>query len=191
MVMITIDTPGNSRLIAATTVTAVLTTVDEAAANALIDEASAIIATYTRRVLYSEQVTQTLRSVCTSKLALARWPISSLDAITEDGTALMADDFETDTTFVYRLSNDSRVHWWASKLVVQFTAGYATIPADIQRACLDLCINLHAQKGRDTSIRSINVPDVEAISYRDMANGGGLVSDHVGRLLDPYRRIVL
>lgn len=182
---------GESKLISRADLKSVLSTLADEVADRLIDEASAMIGQYTGRVLHAQDVTEMLRNVCTDRLVLARWPVTEIVSVTEGTTLVDAADYETDGTLFYRLSNDVRVAWRVAKLTVRYTGGYATVPADLKRACLDLCVNLNAMEGRDASVRSQSIPDVESISYRDLANGGWLMPDHVMKLIDPYREIRL
>jgi hypothetical protein len=182
---------GESKLISRAELQAVLSSLSDEVADRLIDEASAMIGQYAGRVLHAQDVTEVLRNVCTDRLVLARWPVTAIASVTEGTTLVEAADYEFDGTLVYRLSNDVRVAWRVAKLTVRYTGGYTPIPADLKRACLDLCVNLNAMEGRDASVRSQSIPDVESISYRDLANGGGLMPDHVAKLIDPYREIRL
>lgn len=189
--MITVETAGESRLATATSLKAILTSLSDAAANTLIDQASALIASRAGRVLHSEVVSQTWRDANTAALCPARWPVSSIAAVTVDGAALEATDYEDDGNRIFRLASDARTRWGGSKIIVQYTGGYAPIPADLQRACLDLCVNLHETEGRDQTLRSENVPGVLSQSFRDPGKGGGIVPDHVQGVIDCYREVRL
>ncbi len=182
---------GESKLISRAELKAVLSSLSDEVADRLIDEASAMIAQNAGRVLHAQEVTEVLRCVCTDRLVLARWPVTAITSVTEGATLVDPADYETDGTLVFRLSNDVRVAWRIAKLTVRYTGGYETVPADLKRACLDLCVNLNAMQGRDSTVRSQSVPDVESVSYRDLANGGGLMPEHVMKLIDPYRSIRL
>lgn len=187
--MITITTPGSSRLATAAELRAILTDLDDNGANLLIDQASALIASHCARTLHEQTVVETWRDVSCGALLPSLWPVGLITSVVVDGVTLDAADFEVDGTFLYRLSNDVRIWWRSAKVVVTYTGGYPSdaIPADLKRACLDLCVNLHASQGRDMTLRSVNVPDVEQVSYRDNDNGGGLIPDHVMAVIGLYK----
>lgn len=187
--MITVTTPGSARLATAADLQALIVGLSEIDANALIDQASVMIASNCARVLHEQAVSETWRNVSGGPLLPSRWPIGSIASVVVDGVTLDPADYEVDGTFVYRLSNDAIIGWRAQKVVMTYTGGYPAnaIPADLKRACLDLCVNLHASQGRDMTLRSVNVPDVEQVSYRDNANGGGLIPDHVMAVISLYK----
>lgn len=189
--MITIHTPGNARLVSPAQVQAMIPGMTELAANALIDQASSLIASETRRVLHRQEVTETWRDVSCAGLMLSRWPVASVVSVIEDGVTLAATDHEVDGSFLHRLSGDRRTGWRAAKIQVRYQGGYDPIPADLQRACIDLCVNMNAAAGRDMTIRSVSIPDVENVSYRDEANGGGLIPEHVASIIALYRDVML
>jgi hypothetical protein len=66
-------------------------------------------------------------------------------------------------------------------------SGSPTLPADIQRACMQLVAGLYAARGRDLSIRSEGAQDVGQISYMDPRAGMEALPPQVAGLLGPYR----
>lgn len=180
---------GQSRLVTAAQVQAVLPSLSEAAAHGLIDEASAMLAAYTSRTLHSQEVTERFRSVCRTVLVPVRWPVTAVASLTVDGIGLDAADYEFDGPFVYRLDGGARSVWRANLIEMRYTGGFDPIPFDLQRACIDLCVSIHAMTGRDTSIRSETIPDVRSVSFRDLDRGGGLMPGHVMDLAAPYREL--
>lgn len=187
--MINVTDAGSPQLATVAELQALIGGLDEAAANMLLDEASATIASGCSRVLHEQTVVETWRAVGNGSLLPSRWPIGSIASVVVDGETLEASDYEVDGTFVYRLSNDKRVGWCASKVVMTYTGGYPAnaIPADLKRACLDLAVNLYSTQGRDMTLRSVNIPDIENVSYRDVGNGGGIVPDHVMAVISQYK----
>ena len=64
---------------------------------ALIEQASAIVARPANRTFGKETLTETVRlGAPSAELMLARFPVTSVTSIVEDGTALSADDYELD-----------------------------------------------------------------------------------------------
>ena len=189
--LITVHDAGSSRLASAADVQGVVEGLSDSAANALIDEASALIAAHCGRVLHQQDVTEVFRQIRSATLRPSRWPVTSVTSIDVDGVALGTGDWETDGPFLYRLSNDCRGIWRGTKITIRYTGGYAAIPADLKRACIDLCVNLDATSGRDSTVRSEMIPDVRSVSYRDVANGGGALSEPILRALAPYRELLV
>ena len=188
--MITIHSAGNARLIG-TVLQSTIDCLSADEASQLIDEASAMIASYTGRVLQRQEVTQTWRDVCVQRIMVRRWPVADIVSVVVDGETLDPAEYEHDGQFIYRLTDDRRMAWYGSKIAIRYRGGYDPIPADLQRACLDLCVNLHATRGRDLTLRSVNIPDVETISFRDEGNGGGVMPAQVVSTLGMYREISL
>jgi len=86
-----------------------------------------------------------------------------LVAVTEGGAALDAALFETDPPQgrLYRLdSGGAPLAWGSATLVVDYTAGFAEIPADVQGACLEWVGIRYGAVGRDPALRSETVPDL-------------------------------
>jgi hypothetical protein len=137
-------------------------------------------------VLRRETVSETWRGARHS-LMLERYPVGTITSVTVDGVLAPATDYELDGSFLYRLCDDERVAWTGAKSIVVYAGGYNPIPADLSRACLDLAVNLSAVSGRDSTIRSVNIADVESVSFRDEANGGGVKSQSVIEALNLYR----
>lgn len=186
--MLTIITPAaNKRLASAADLVALVPGMTTQQAEKLLDQSGAMIEAECRRVLVSEMVKETLRDVCASMIMLERWPVASITSVVVDGVTLAGTDHEVDGSRLFRLSGDARIAWVGAKIEITYVGGYSIIPADLARASLDLAVNLNASQGRDTSVRSINIPDVEQVSYRDDGNGGGLISGSISAVIDAYR----
>lgn len=165
--------------------------------SATIKQASGMIASYCRRPegFGRETVVETFRSPCgAAKLVLQRDLVPAVSAVAEDGVTLAGTDWLLDGIMLRRLSSDVPSCWTASKIAVTYQGGYtlpASVPADLERACLDLCGTIWASKGRDRTIRSETVDAVGSVSYLDPdADSGGLpraVADAVAA----YRRLLV
>jgi hypothetical protein len=66
---------------------------------------------------------------------------------------------------------------------VQYTAGYATVPEDVQEACAELVATWFQQLGRDLSLRSEDT----ARAYRYIADAHDQLPARIRALLRPYR----
>ncbi|MBL8792902.1 MAG: hypothetical protein JNM56_03285 [Planctomycetia bacterium] len=66
---------------------------------------------------------------------------------------------------------------------VQYTAGYATVPEDVQEACAELTATWFLQRGRDLSLRREDT----AGTYRFEATDSDQLPKRIRALLRPYR----
>lgn len=74
-------------------------------------------------------------------LVLAEWPATAITSVTLSGTALSASDYELQSAegfLIYLAGGTTPVCWPAGirNVVVSYTAGYASVPADIALACI-------------------------------------------------------
>ncbi len=157
-----------------------------------IRDASGAIETYTRRVWAMETVTETFYHRQGSNsfyrawvypnrhgssielphaLCLARYPVTNVVSITEDGTALATTDYLWDEPqgIVYRLTTDGTpISWYGSTTVITYTAGYDLLdglPPEVEQACLTLLKHRRSSRGRDPLLRQISVPGVQEETY--------------------------
>lgn len=70
---------------------------------------------------------------------------------------------------------------------VQYTAGYATVPEDVQEACAELVATYYQQRGRDLTLSSEEI----ASTYRYTAINFDQLPKRVVALLRPYRNFRL
>jgi hypothetical protein len=132
---------------------------------------------------------------CADVLILSRrWGGIAIGSITADGTALEAGQYELDDGpgLLYRLDSDCRTVWRARKVVVEYQAGFVlltTLPRDLEQACIGMVVAAYHVKGRDPTLRSIEVPDVAREDYwggASVEKKGGLPAD-VAEVVDRYR----
>lgn len=174
-----------------------------------IPRASAAIATWCNRVFAQETLSEQFRLDApspggdrvagnTDHLLLGRWPVSSIAAVTEDGVALAAADYELDgpSGVLYRVSDDSRVAWASAKIVVAYTAGYTlpgtanyTLPRDIEHAALLLLKSWWFARTRDPLVKQESISGVADVAYWVAAPGQAAdLPPDVAALLDKYRK---
>lgn len=131
-----------------------------------------------------------------------RLPLHTVDAVVEDGTALVAGTDYIVTGArpgrLQRVSDDTPVDWSPAKIVVTFKAGFDTAtslatnidPAIEMAAIEQVKAMLHAA-GRDPALRSENVPDVAAVSWSVPGGdtmGNGVLLPTVRDMLAPWRK---
>jgi hypothetical protein len=86
-----------------------------------------------------------------------------LVAVTEDGAVLDPALMETDPPNgrLYRLDGAAApAAWGSAAMLVDYTAGFSEIPADVQGACLEWVGIRYGAVGRDPALRSETVPDL-------------------------------
>jgi hypothetical protein len=131
----------------------------------------------------------------TYRLLLARFPVSSIDSVViDDGDPLDA--------ATYTLDGEKGVlylpYWSGSKIVVVYTGGYAltatsgvqTMPGAVVQAATAMVCLRHAMRGRDPSLRSVDVPGVLSETYWVGAKGeDGAMPPSVTGLLEGFREV--
>lgn len=131
-------------------------------------------------------------------LWLAAWPVASITSVTDGDSVLTTDDYVLDAAEgILTRGAVGYCGMWAPIVTVVYAGGYilpgsvgADLPADIERACLDLATRYHHGGGRDPTLRSETVPGVIEQSWTavdSVPTVGGLPQD-VARSLSSYRR---
>lgn len=126
-------------------------------------------------------------------LQLARWPVVAIVSLTEDGTVLVEDtDFIVDyeTAQLTRLDSGSgrNRRWDATPKVIQYQAGYAQTPADVEDAVIRMVSRRYAAKGRDPNLKQENVVGVlERSWWIATGSDSGNMSPDISDILDNYR----
>lgn len=175
---------------------------DDAWLAAAISRASAAAAQYCNREFVSETVKDEFWPERDpypfqvpgglAPLQLTRWPVSEVATVTEaeqdmtDGT-----DFRADLKVGQLIRLDGSLYptsWLPRPILVQYTAGFSTIPADVQDAVIRMVKARWFTRQRDPLLRQEDVPGVYSASYW-VATGseGGAITPDVADLLDNYR----
>jgi hypothetical protein len=75
-----------------------------------------------------------------------------------------------------------------NNVTVRYTAGYSTIPSDLEQICIDLIQVYYKSKAADTSVKYEKLDD-HTIGYADEGGGGARdIPQHLRRRLAPYKR---
>ncbi|GBD48095.1 hypothetical protein [Methylopila sp. Yamaguchi] len=172
-------------------------TPSDAQVERFIDQASAAAERFCRRTFARETVLQTIRACDLNRaLLLERGPVSSVETVTWNGSAISSADYETDRGFLWRLSAASgrRMFWGGSVLAVRYVAGYvlpgetgADLPADVERAVIQLVGAALSTQGRDPLVKSEDVDGVGEITFWVPGARSQLASPEAETLLRPYR----
>lgn len=177
---------------------------DDAAITALIAQMSAAIESYCNRQFGTRTVTDTFRNRTRREaLVLSAIPATTITTVTESGAELDPTGYELESAksgLLLRLDGSDNLSCWAArKITVEYVAGYilpggegSDLPADIERACIDLCVRGYHGAGRDASLKSEEVPGVikQAWETNSVMSAGALPEDVLSRL-DHYRQIAI
>jgi hypothetical protein len=162
----------------------------------LIHEASDLIAAYCNRDTFGREALRQTERITNPQeyIILDRDLAPTITALTVDATALLAAEYEIDGSLLYRLEDDRRVYWQSGKVVIEYGSGFtllSTLPYALERAALDLVVNLYRGAGRDGAVRQEMVEGVGSTSYFDprAASGGLPISADRLRALDRYRLV--
>lgn len=179
-------------------------TSQDAALQAQIDSVSAAVNNHCDRIFAVQSYRDQIRSACGrwgEPLVVRQYPIVLDDlglpvvTVAEDGSALDPAFMEAypETGSLYRLDSGSTAPsaWTAALITVDYTAGFAAIPADVQAACLEWLTARYRSLGRDPTVRSVSIPDVITEIYGSVGGGDSSTASSlpsgVRDLLEPYR----
>lgn len=146
--------------------------------------ASARCNNFCRRTLVAERVSELFEfDGCedSDNLVLKRFPVVSITSVVEgDDDPLVVDTayrVDKQQGMIFRLSSGQPSSWYwrrrsgflSGTVEVIYTAGFeaGAVDPDVERACLQLVKAYDAGSNRDPSVRSVNIPDVEAVTYAD------------------------
>lgn len=138
----------------------------------------------------SEVVSETFRlEEPRQRLITSRRFIIAIGSVVEDGETVPAGDVEFDGTagIVWRLMDDRRTAWLASKVVVNYTAGFQTIPFDIKLAAAKLISSFYRENARDPNLKRVRVEGVSEREYWVGAKDDPALPVEVREILAPYR----
>jgi hypothetical protein len=136
-------------------------TAQDARLNRYIAQASSLIHGYCRRVF----PVQTYRNAFLRRwrpwaqidpLVLSASPVTDILGISEEGTLLDPVDYEPDfrNGMIWRAAPGLlRCGWYGQEVIVDFKAGFATIPDGVQAAALRLIVMQQSIRGRDPFLK--------------------------------------
>lgn len=129
---------------------------DDAAGEALyqqyIDAAENIVADYLSYSPASASYTHTLTGSGRSSIQLKAKPVTALTSVTVDGVARNVADFSLDDERI--TDTTGAVFARGSTIVVEYTAGWSTVPALIQMAAMEIASLLSLQAGENIGVNS-------------------------------------
>lgn len=159
---------------------------DTATATICRDIATGIIVGHTRQIIEETDHTHTLPVSPGLVVTLPQRPVTAIDSVTVDGTALDADGWSWDGISPQLILADAPADTWTA--TVAYTAGHTTVPADIRAVALSIAARAY---NNSLGVRSEAIDDY-SVTYA----GGGDTLATVGllpaesKILDRHRSII-
>ena len=149
--------------------------------------------------LRQETIVETFRLRASAEsLRLARRFVGTISSLTEDGVALTANDYTVDAVagVLYRLDPVGDLcDWPPAKVVITYTAGFATVPTDLKLAAVRVLQEQLSATARDPLVRSEIVEGVGRIDYwvnsASSAKPPRAIAGAAAAMLDPYRNALV
>lgn len=137
--------------------------------------------------LLRETCTEIFRWKGTGPLRLSRRPVTTIVSVAVDGAALGESGYEiADGRNLYRLESDQVSEWSAAKIIVVYTAGYASAPNDLKLAASKLATSLYTETARDPSLKRENIPGLIEREFWVAPSDDPLLSEEISDLIAPY-----
>jgi len=187
--MLTIDEAPAAALVALADVKTALGisgAADDAWLADLIGRASAAVVSFCGWPILEGSYSETIETDGrTHTILLSRFPITAVTGLTLDGVDVTADlSWKIQAGGGLTRWKDHRsTPWPRGALVVEFDAGYATAPDDVQAATIEL-VRQWFDRDRDPNIKSTSYADSTSVAY--VVNPPGLPTV-VRDLLTPHR----
>lgn len=150
------------------------------------------------RTLLAETLVQTfrVRPDCQYRtLFLARWPVLEIISVAEDTTELSTGDWEIDIPegSLTRISGNETLWWPCGRVIVEYAAGYDTVPDDLKGYASKLVGLYWSSEGQDPNEKSVDIPGVISIDRWVDTKTDSIVPHDImsGLVRDGYRRPVL
>jgi hypothetical protein len=153
------------------------------------------------RTLHAETLVETMRvrpRYQYGSLYLARWPVLEIISVTEDTTELTTDDWDLDIPMgsLTRISGNETLYWPCGRVIVEYAAGYDTIPDDLKMYASQLVgiYHLSASSSVDPNTKHVEIPGVITLDrWVDQTKTDTIVPEDIKSALvrDGYRRPVL
>ena len=163
-------------------------TADDALLARLITASSQFIQSWLNRIIAVASYSDTRSGSGGMRLFLRNRPVLSVTSVTIDGAAIPASG-PTPNAAGY-LFDDSSVYligYWFTKgvqnVIVQYSAGYAATPPEIEQACIALTALRYKERDRIGQASKSVAGEVISFQQKDMPAD-------VATLLDQYRNVV-
>lgn len=157
-------------------------------AEELINQASALAETWTRRMLLSRSHTEIRDGSGRSELLVRQWPVTALTSVHIDSARSFG--AETEVTSSCYFDGDAGLIYYDSgfgsarrSVQVVYIGGYTTIPSDLKEAAVELVAWLwHRQRSNNAAIRVERGMDGVSVEHAVS------MPMHARQVLESYRR---
>lgn len=158
----------------------------------LITNVSALIETYCNRVFAQATYTETRNGGCGPKLYLMNGPVTEVSSLSVNGQAVPpAPDaisygfvWDASTVYIRPGGYPGEFYKGIQNVTVTYTAGYASVPPEVNQACVEWVAFKFAKRSRiDAKSETLGQQQVIAFDTSDMPKG-------VKTALQPYVRWV-
>lgn len=123
-------------------------------------------------------------------IQLTCWPVTAVTAVKEDGETLTeGEDYLLDKPQGRLIRLDANAYptrWGSYPIVVEYSAGYASIPADVSAAVIRMATQRYFARQRDPMVKSELVTGIGRTEYVTLAGEANMPADVVD-LLENYR----
>ncbi|OWV67936.1 hypothetical protein ATY76_13500 [Rhizobium sp. R339] len=145
---------------------ALLLTLDQRIAAAIMSECNIAVGSGGEPTLKKETLTETFYNVHLERLLLSRRHNITITSLTDGDTALTTDDYimDPEAGILARMRSDCPMSWRSSKIVVVYTAGFETIPADLKFAAMDFFRSEWLARSRDPLVKRVQTDVFEVES---------------------------
>lgn len=175
-----------------------------------IDQASARAASFCRRTFGRETVRERIDVRYSGErddepgLLLDRSPVVSIASVEVDGTLQEPGAYEVEGRFLYRVGSGARRRWYGQVVVVTYEAGWllpgeergdppttaSDLPADVERAVIQLVGVAASAAGRDMMVKSESVEGVGRTDWYVQGAAAALPHPEAEATLTEYRRLI-
>lgn len=161
-------------------------TSDDALLTRLIDSVTKDIEQYCSRTMASASYTDTMDGNGGRKMPLLQFPITAVVGVTINGQSIPVRTSPTSFGFTF---SDSQVHltgytfdYGIDNVSIDYTAGYSTIPADLEQACIETVLLRYKSRDR------VGITD-KTLSGQRISFEGRSFSESVMNVLDNYKAV--
>ena len=164
------------------------TTADDALLSRLVTAASQFIQSWLNRTIASASYTDTRNGTGGTRLFLKNRPITAVASVSVDGVAIApsspaptGDGYLFDDGSIYLVGHCFTRGY--QNVVVQYTAGFASTPPEIEQACIALVVLRYKERDRIGQASKNLGGEVVSFQQKDMPAD-------VATVLDQYRNMV-